>query len=57
MRGWRWRIALLVLGVVVILSSLCLLAASYAQIRRVEERETVPIEVPSSAGPFWLEVM
>jgi len=57
MRGWRWRIALMVLGVMMILSSLCLLAASYAQIRRVEERETVPIEVPSSAGPFWLEVM
>lgn len=57
MGGWRWRIALMVLGVMVIFSSLCLLAASYAQIRRVEERETVPIEVPSSSGPFRLEVM
>ena len=57
MRGWRWRIALMVLGVMVVLTSLCLLAASYAQIRRVEERETVPIEVPSSSGPFRLEVM
>lgn len=57
MQGWRWRIALMVLGVMVILSSLCLLAASYAQIRRVEERETVPIEVPSRSGAFRLEVM
>lgn len=57
MGGWRWRIALMVLGVMVILTSLCLLAASYAQIRRVEERETVPIEVPSSSGTFPLEVM
>lgn len=56
MGGWRWRIALMVLGVMVIFSSLCLLAASYAQIRRVEERETVPIEVPSSSGTFRLEV-
>jgi len=57
MAGWRWRIALMVLGVMVILFSLCLLAASYAQIRRVEERETVPIEVPSSSSGFRLEVM
>lgn len=57
MGGWRWRIALALVGLTVILCSLCLLAASYAQIRRVEEREMVPIEVPSSARSLQLGVM
>jgi Na+-transporting methylmalonyl-CoA/oxaloacetate decarboxylase gamma subunit len=57
MGEWRWRIALALVGLTVILCSLCLLAASYAQIRRVEEREVVPIEVPSSSRSLQLGVM
>lgn len=57
MAGWRWRIALAAVGVSIILCSACLLVASYAQVRRVEEREVVPIEVPSSSRSLQLGVV
>ncbi|MFO7741976.1 MAG: hypothetical protein R6X31_06645 [Anaerolineae bacterium] len=57
MDGWRWRIALAVLGLVVIVCSICLMTASTLRIRRVEERDVVPIEVPSSSGRLELGVV
>jgi hypothetical protein len=46
MKKWWWRIALLVVGFVVISCSLCLVTYSHLQTRREMEQEIVPIEVP-----------
>jgi hypothetical protein len=46
MKKWGWRIALAVIGLVLILCSLCLVVYSRLEVRREVEQETVPIEVP-----------
>jgi Na+-transporting methylmalonyl-CoA/oxaloacetate decarboxylase gamma subunit len=47
MRTWWWRVALLLLGVLLVACSLSLLAYSRLSIDREVERDTVPIEVPA----------
>jgi hypothetical protein len=52
MKKWWWRIALLVVGFVIVSCSLCLVAYSHLQTRREIEQEVVPIEVPpADSGP------
>jgi hypothetical protein len=62
MKKWWWRIALIVVGFVIISCSLCLVAYSHLQTWREVEQEVVPIEVPPSVpepSSRWmgLEVM
>lgn len=61
MKKWWWRIALAVIGLLLISCSLCLVAYSYLGVRRDVEQETVPIEHPLEPTPSsWrlgLEVM
>ncbi|MBN1810301.1 MAG: hypothetical protein JXA14_00540 [Anaerolineae bacterium] len=55
MKKWRWRIALLVVGFVIISCSLCLVAYSHLQTRREMEQEVVPIEVPpAESSSRWM---
>ncbi len=59
MKKWWWRIALLVVGFVIISCSLCLAAYSHLQTRREVEQEIVPIEVPPvepSSRWIWMGV-
>ena len=46
MKKWWWRIALAIIGLALILCSLCLVVYSRLEVRREVEQETVPIEVP-----------
>lgn len=46
MRGWRWRIMLALIGLILLASSACLLTTSRLQIERRRERDVVPIEAP-----------
>jgi len=46
MKQWWWRIALAVIGLVLISCSLFLVIYSRLEVRREVEQETVPIEAP-----------
>jgi hypothetical protein len=46
MKQWWWRIALAVIGLVLISCSLCLVVYSRLEVRRELEQESVPIETP-----------
>jgi len=46
MRGWRWRVVLAVIGLVLLVCSACLVTTSRLQIERRRDRDVVPIEAP-----------
>jgi multisubunit Na+/H+ antiporter MnhE subunit len=46
MKKWWWRIALVVIGLVLIAGSVCLVAYSHLQRQREVQREVVPVEMP-----------
>ncbi len=48
MDGWRWRVVLALIGLVLLVCSIYLVAASRLQIERRIERDVVPIEAPST---------
>jgi hypothetical protein len=54
MKKWWWRIALLVIGFVIISCSLCLVVYSRLQTRREVDQEVVPIEVPPAESSRWM---
>ncbi|MGD8966763.1 MAG: hypothetical protein PVI07_04565 [Anaerolineae bacterium] len=47
MEGWRWRIVLALIGLVLFVCSACLLTTSRLQIHRVRDSDVVPIEAPA----------
>jgi hypothetical protein len=48
MDGWRWRVVLALIGLVLLVCSIYLVAASRLRIERRIERDIVPIEAPST---------
>lgn len=46
MRGWRWRIVLAVIGLILLACSACLITTSRLQIDHRRDRDVVPIEAP-----------
>ncbi len=46
MSGWRWRVILAVIGLVLVVCSTCLITSSRLQIERRRDRDVVPIEAP-----------
>jgi hypothetical protein len=46
MKKWWWRIALAVIGLVLISCALCLVTYSHLEKRREVEQDVVPIEIP-----------
>jgi hypothetical protein len=47
MGGWRWRIVLALIGLVLFVCSTCLLTTSRLHIHRVRGSDVVPIEAPA----------
>jgi hypothetical protein len=49
MRGWRWRVVLAVIGLILLVCSACLVTTSRLQIERRRDWDVVPIEAPPTS--------
>jgi hypothetical protein len=49
MEGWRWRVVLALIGLVLLMCSACLVTTSRLQVERRSDRDVVPIEAPPTS--------